>query len=94
MVSTWPEALSVSYSNQTGVVYFGLQEETSDICESILNKAFTTAAMCANNYRTYRQRGIFIQFVFGGNAKASVVAASSPRQSYRSLQLFIHLLVN
>lgn len=48
--------------------------------------------MCS--WSTYRQRRIFIQLVFGSDAKAGVVAASGPGQSDGRLQLIIHLLVD
>lgn len=43
---------------------------------------------------TYRQRRVFIQLVFGGDAKAGVVAAGGPGQSDGRLQLIVHLLVD
>lgn len=43
---------------------------------------------------THRQRGVFVQLVFGRDAKASVVTAGGPGQSDRRLQLVVHLLVD
>lgn len=43
---------------------------------------------------TYTDRGIFIQLVFGSNAKACAVVASSPCQVDCSLQLVTGLLVD
>lgn len=47
-----------------------------------------------SSWITHRQRGVFIQLVFGGDAKASVVTAGGPGQSDRCLQLVVHLLVD
>lgn len=43
---------------------------------------------------THRQRRVLVQLVLGGDAKASVVAASCPGQSHSCLQLLVHLLVD
>lgn len=59
--------------------------ETTDLLPSELQSP---------SWSTYRQRGVFIQLVFGSNAKTSVVAAGGPGQSDRRLQLVIHLLVD
>ncbi len=46
------------------------------------------------SWSTYRQRGVFVQLVFGSDAEASVVTAGGPGQSDRCLQLVVHLLVD
>lgn len=43
---------------------------------------------------TYRQGGVVVQLVFSSNAKASVVTAGCPGQSYRCFQLVVDLLVD
>lgn len=48
----------------------------------------------AEGRRTYRERRVFVQLVFSGDAEASVVAAGGPGQSHRRLQLVVHLMVD
>lgn len=50
--------------------------------------------MFLNSWCTYRQRSVFVQLVFGGDAEASVVAPGGPGQSNRCLQLVVHLLID
>lgn len=91
---TWPQALGVSYSNQAGIVHFGLQGVTTWDMKPNSRMFVRIVSVLKYKRETYRQRGIFVQLVFSSDAKASVVTSSCPGQSDGCLQLIVHLLVD
>lgn len=73
-----------------GETWQGVRHNSTTVCENMLQQ------QCMWMWRVspHRQRGIFVQLVFGSNAETSVVAASCPGQGNRRLQLVIYLLVD
>lgn len=64
------------------------------ISTRVLRRRSGTTVPRPGSRGTYRQRRVFVQQVFGSDAKAGVVTAGGPGQSHRRLQLVVDLLVD